>query len=165
MARPLPSSPRSLRCCDSASASWEPHCNLGGETSQNFKEPFSKIVFGDLNGEKIEKLEKMLKAHPKADNFGLVRSESILYEILPKNIHKGTALIKLCELLGIDKKKTIAIGDNYNDIGMIKEAGIGVAVGNAEQAVKDVADEVTLTNNEGAIARIIYNLDDGKYKF
>lgn len=42
VARPLPSSPRSLRCCDSASASWEPHCNLGGETSQNFKEPFSK---------------------------------------------------------------------------------------------------------------------------
>lgn len=62
---------------------------------KTFKEPFSKIVFGDLNGEKIEKLEKILKVHPKADNFGLVRSESILYEILPKNIHKGTALIKL----------------------------------------------------------------------
>ena len=57
---------------------------------------------------------------------------------------------------------TIAVGDNENDISMIKEAKIGIAVGNALDIVKESADLVTVTNDENAIAEIIYDLDIGE---
>jgi len=46
----------------------------------------------------------------------------------------------------------MAVGDSLNDISMIKEAGIGVAMGNAQQLVKETADHITLTNQENGVA-------------
>lgn len=140
--------------------------NTGNATAdyKNFNLPFGKVIFADTNGENLEKAERLLRAHKRADEFDFVRSEKILLEILPKNVHKGTALTKLCEKTNIDIKRTIAIGDYNNDIGMIKAAGVGVAVGNAVDEVKAVADIITNTNDDNAIARIIYDLEDGKIK-
>ena len=58
----------------------------------------------------------------------------------------------MCKGLGIDPSEVIAFGDAENDLEMIQFAGHGVAMGNACDALKDVADEVTLTNNEDGIA-------------
>ena len=56
---------------------------------------------------------------------------------------------------GISLDNTVAVGDNLNDLSMIKAAGVGVAVGNADKRLKDAADYVTVTNNECAVAEII----------
>ena len=61
----------------------------------------------------------------------------------------------LCKFLKIDIKDVIAIGDGLNDISMIKTAGLGVAMENAEKEVKEIADEITSTNLENGVAKIL----------
>ena len=76
-------------------------------------------------------------------------------ELNSHDAHKGNALLKLCEYLNIDPSETMAFGDGLNDLSMLKTAGIGVAMGNAEQQVKDVADFVTDTNDNEGVAKAI----------
>jgi DNA segregation ATPase FtsK/SpoIIIE-like protein len=117
-----------------------------------------------VSEEEIQKIEKMLKSHPLANEFDFIRSEKTLYEILPKGIGKGTSIINLCHHLNINANKAIAIGDYNNDISMFKVAGIGIAVSNACKEALDAADYITVSNEEHAIARVIYDLENGKYK-
>lgn len=128
---------------------------------EDINEPIFKIVFADESEERILNLEKILKSHSDADKFDFIRSERRLYEILPKGVSKGNVLLKLADLLKIDRKKTIAVGDYHNDISMIKSAGVGIAVSNAADQVKAVAERVTVSNEENAIAQIIDELDKG----
>ena len=127
------------------------------------EEPIAKIVFVTDNEDTILLLEKELKNHPLADNFDFIRAEKTLYEILPKGITKGTALTKLAEYLKIDINKTIVIGDYYNDISMFNAAGISFAVSNACNEALEVADYITVSNEENAIAKVIYDLYYEKY--
>lgn len=124
-------------------------------------EPIAKIVFGDKSDENIRKLAECLSAHPRAGEFGFVRSEFTLYEILPKGINKGSIIPRLAEHLGVDMKNTIAVGDYNNDIPMIKAAGIGIAVANACEEAKAAADIITVSNEEHAIAKIISDIENG----
>ena len=126
-------------------------------------EPIAKIVFGSESEDDIQRMEKMLKSHPLANNFDFIRSEKTLYEILPKGTGKGTSIVKLCQHLGIDVNKTVAIGDYNNDISMFSAAGIGIAVANGCKEAKDAADFVTVSNEEHAIANVIGGLQSGKY--
>lgn len=123
-------------------------------------ETVAKIVFADDKEENIIALDKMLKSHELADKFGFIRSDKFLYEILPKGVNKGTVLEKMAELLGIDMKRTVALGDYNNDVCMLRTAGVGVAVANACPEAIAAADTVTVSNEEHAIARIIYDLDE-----
>ncbi|MBA1341929.1 MAG: Phosphoglycolate phosphatase [ANME-2 cluster archaeon] len=59
------------------------------------------------------------------------------------DVNKGTALVSVAEMMGLDTGDFVAIGDSANDIEMIRTAGLGVAVGNAHPALKDAADLVT----------------------
>ena len=77
------------------------------------------------------------------------------FSCINKNASKGNAIIGLCKYLKIDIKDIIAIGDELNDLSMIKTAGLGVAMGNAFEEVKKVANEVTKTNMENGVAHII----------
>ena len=126
-------------------------------------EPVAKIVFGTDEIADILEMEKLLKSHPLADKFDFIRSERTLYEILPRGVHKGLALAKLTEYLGIDVKKTVAVGDYNNDIGMFRAAGIGIAVANACPEAIAAADAVTVSNEEHAIAHVIADLEQGAY--
>lgn len=127
------------------------------------KEPIAKIVFGSESEEEIQKIEKMLKSHPLANEFDFIRSEKTLYEILPKGIGKGTSIINLCNHLSINVNNAIAIGDYNNDISMFKAAGTGIAVSNACDEALAEADYITVSNEEHAIAKVIYDLESGKY--
>lgn len=83
-------------------------------------------------------------------------SSDLYMEINAKNVNKATALRKVCNSYGINMENTLVIGDNYNDVAMIEEAGIGVAVANAHLQVKEVANFVTeANNNQGAVAEAI----------
>lgn len=131
---------------------------------EDCKENFMKIVFADMDEKQMQFLIELLASHRKAKDFEFVRSAKILYEIIPKGVSKGNVLCKMAELLGVDIKKTIAVGDYNNDISMIKTAGLGFAVANAVDEVKAVADYITVRNDESAIAAIIEGLDKGIYK-
>ena len=123
-----------------------------------------KIVFAHTDPKQVDELAKLLLAHPSASNYDFIRSELNLYEILPKGANKGNVLVKIAEILGIDIKKTIGIGDYNNDISLIKSAGIGVAVANAVDEAKLVADYITVSNDQHAIRQIIDDLDKGVLK-
>lgn len=86
------------------------------------------------------------------DQTSQMYSETYYYEIMPKDVSKGHTLLEIAEYLGIDKENIIAFGDQDNDMSMIKMAGVGVAMGNAIDSLKEAADYVTLTNNEDGIA-------------
>ncbi|MBQ2719023.1 MAG: HAD family phosphatase [Clostridia bacterium] len=122
------------------------------------EEPLSKVLFGIKTEEELLAVERTLRSHPLAEEFDFIRSETHLFEILPKGVHKGLALQKLAEHLGIDPKMTVAIGDYDNDIGMFRTAHVGVAVANACPAARAAADYVTVSNEESAIARVIAEL-------
>ena len=79
-------------------------------------------------------------------------------EINHKDAQKGIAVAHYAETLGLSMKQTFAIGDNFNDVSMIHDAGIGVAMGNAPEAVKAVADFVTDTNVNGGVAKAIWRV-------
>lgn len=89
------------------------------------------------------------------DKYDVTCSAKVLVEVSPLGDNKGTAVKFLAEKFGIPIEKTVAAGDNLNDLSMIEAAGVGVAVGNATEALKNAADFVAVTNNEGAIAQII----------
>lgn len=90
-----------------------------------------------------------------SDRFDVTCSADCLVEISPLYDNKGEALKFLANSYGIPLDETIAIGDNLNDLSMIKAAGIGVAVGNAVDELKQNADFITVSNDEGAVAKII----------
>jgi Cof subfamily protein (haloacid dehalogenase superfamily) len=79
-------------------------------------------------------------------------------EIVPLGVHKAEALRHLTEILGLDLTQVAAIGDGLNDIEMLTEAGLGIAMGNAPEAVKSVAAWVTGTNNEAGVAQAVQKL-------
>jgi len=78
-------------------------------------------------------------------------------EINSGDAHKGAALLELCRQLGIDPAATMAFGDGLNDITMLQTAAVGVAMGNAAQQVKDVADFITDTNDNDGVAKAVQN--------
>lgn len=89
------------------------------------------------------------------DRFDVTCSAKVLVEISPKEDNKGAALKYLAKHYGIPMEKTVAVGDNLNDLSMIVAAGVGCAVGNAEEELKRAADFVAVSNNDGAVAQII----------
>ncbi|CEG27033.1 Cof-type HAD-IIB family hydrolase [Bacillus sp. B-jedd] len=76
-------------------------------------------------------------------------------EVNAVGINKAEALKKVCEKLEINMDNVMAVGDSLNDILMIKEAGLGIAMGNAQDVVKNEANWVTANNNESGVAKAI----------
>jgi hypothetical protein len=87
-------------------------------------------------------------------------SSSALVEISAAGVTKAAGLAWLCEQRGIEAGEVIAFGDMPNDIPLLTWAGRSVAMGNAHPAVKKVADEVGLTNDEDGVARYLSDLFD-----
>ena len=105
-------------------------------------------------GEKAAMLEKELQER-FGEYLSIYRSEPFFIEVMPKNVDKATSLKEMLGIIGIKREDTICCGDGYNDISMIKFAGVGVAMGNAQPAVKEVADYITATNDEDGLVQVI----------
>lgn len=88
-------------------------------------------------------------------NITFVLSKENYLEIVSKSASKAQALKELANYYQIDLSQTIACGDNFNDVPMIKEAGLGVAMQNAPAKVKEAADIVTATNNHHGVAEVL----------
>lgn len=87
--------------------------------------------------------------------FSGVRSQPVIYEAMPKGVTKAFALERLAQRLEINPEEIMALGDANNDIEMLQFAGLGVAMGNSSQHVKDLADYVTDSNEENGVATAI----------
>lgn len=87
--------------------------------------------------------------------LSICRSEPFFLEIMPQGIDKAASLQKLLEMLGLTREQIICCGDGFNDISMIEFAGLGVAMGNAQEIVKKSADFVTGTNDEDGLVTVI----------
>jgi Cof subfamily protein (haloacid dehalogenase superfamily) len=85
----------------------------------------------------------------------VVKSAPYFLEVLNKQAHKGAAVKNLAEHLGIKQEEVMAIGDNENDLTMVEYAGIGVAMANATENVKNAADVLTASNEEDGVAEVI----------
>lgn len=92
-------------------------------------------------------------AAPFVGKLSMMFTANFYYEFTALGVDKGTALRKTMEQMQIKPEECIAFGDSENDIPMLKYAGIGVAMGNAQQGVKDIADEITDDNNHDGIAK------------
>jgi Cof subfamily protein (haloacid dehalogenase superfamily) len=103
----------------------------------------------------LEKVELILKEHFK-DSLNIYRSEPYFLEIMPLHIDKAYSLSILLEHLGLSKEQMISCGDGYNDLTMIEYAGMGVAMANARDTIKEAADYITLSNDEDGIAHVIH---------
>lgn len=130
---------------------------------RDIKEDIAKVVFCFDEDDTCEKIKNILINHPLADKFDFIRSEKRLFEILPKDSGKGRSIEKLAEIYNTEK--TIAVGDFDNDISMFKKARIAVAVSNACKEALEMADIITVSNEENAIAKIIYDIEKGKIRF
>lgn len=117
---------------------------------------------------------KLFVAHPELSDIELVglvaavvpegvnvtTSGVSFVELTPTGADKGAALARYAMTLGIDATQVLAFGDNQNDLTMLEWAGHGVAMGNALDIVKEVADEVTATNLEHGVAQVIQRVLD-----
>lgn len=104
--------------------------------------------------DKAPELEKQLQ-EKYGDIASVYRSEPFFIEIMPKNVDKATSLDRMLENIGMIREDAICCGDGFNDISMIKYAGTGVAMGNAQPAVKEAADYITGTNDEDGLVQVI----------
>lgn len=106
--------------------------------------------------ENIQKIIDFVYERPEYTNSAhWVRSENHYFEMLPIGVNKGSGFQKLLEIMGKKDAFTVGIGDYNNDIELIEQASLGVAVASAQQSAKDAADLVVCDNNRGAISEVI----------
>lgn len=112
------------------------------------------IIVEDENKEKLWRAKEELQSIYN-DKLHIVSSGTNNFEIMIGNVSKGNAVAYLADSLHIPSEEIMCIGDSENDISMLKFAGLGVAMGNGLQMVKDVADFVTDTNDNDGVAKAI----------
>ena len=125
-------------------------------TKESLNTDFYKILLmGDE--EQLNEFETYIPQEWR-DEFYLVRSQKYLVEVLTKGVNKAFGLEKLAQKLNIQPSEIAAIGDAANDIEMLEYAGLAVAMGNASEEVKAIADIVTDTNENNGVIKAIDQL-------
>lgn len=115
--------------------------------------PLNKILLAGQPEYLKEVYQKI--SEPFVDKLSSMFTASVYYEFTAKGIDKANALNEVLAPMGILPEDTISFGDGQNDLSIIKFAGIGVAMGNAVEELKNAADEITLSNDEDGIAVIL----------
>ncbi len=116
-------------------------------------EPVTKVLMVN-DSEKLIKVERKLQVE-LAGKLSVMRSKPFFLEFTEDGVTKGTSLEQLIQTLGISREEVIAMGDSYNDLTMIKFAGLGVAMGNAPDDIKESADYITDTNMNDGVAKVV----------
>ncbi len=113
----------------------------------------TKVLFCAPRPE-LEVLERQL-LDEYAGQIELTYSSPIYLEATAAGVDKSTAIRDFCLTQGISAERTMAFGDNGNDVTMLRAAGVGVAMGNAIPEAKEAADVVTSSHDEEGIARVL----------
>lgn len=124
------------------------------------KENWYKIIYTALPFQ-IKQLEKYLKSISNTTE-NLMASSPFSFEMVNEGTNKGNAVLKLAEILGVEKERTAAIGDYYNDWEMLKAVGFPACCGQAPDDMKAISKLVTCHCNYGAVADLIEHLINNK---
>ena len=129
------------------------------KTFTNFEDTFSKnqkfakIMYISNNVNYLDSIRKQIDLK---DIFDVTISSNMYMEFIPKGINKGFGLQNLCNILNIDIKNTIGVGDSLNDIELIKKSGLGIGVNNVIESVKPYCDVILDSdNNNSPITEIV----------
>ncbi|MDY5540180.1 MAG: Cof-type HAD-IIB family hydrolase [Lachnospiraceae bacterium] len=109
------------------------------------------------DGDYLARVEEQLKME-LGSRYSILRSEPYFLEIMPEGIDKAQSLERLLAHVGIERKEMAAFGDGFNDRSMLVYAGLGVAMGNAQEPVKEAADYIAPTNDEDGVAWVIEHM-------
>ena len=125
----------------------------------NLKNPIHKVLLTgkpDYVGSIIDEFKQ-----PFGDSLSIYRSAPFFIEIMAQGIDKAASLDRLVKILGMKQEEVMAFGDGYNDLSMIEYAGMGIAMDNAVDGVKERANYITLSNNDDGIADALYKMIEG----
>lgn len=89
------------------------------------------------------------------ERYNIYKSQAFILEILPKDVDKGFSMRLLGDMLGLEKKQIMGIGDQENDLSLVENAGLGIAMQNAIDQVKDAADYITRSNDNNGVAHAL----------
>lgn len=119
----------------------------------NFKETVDFSVNKVLLTGKPEYVENIIDEfkQPYVNSLSIYRSAPFFIEVMAQGIDKAASLQMLIKRLGIKQEEVISFGDGYNDLSLVEFAGMGVAMENAVDQVKQYADYITLSNDEEGI--------------
>ena len=118
------------------------------------KEEVCKLIVTNTDYDYLQQIHAEIR--PLLDDITVSFSSNRYIEFMHKGVNKGAGLWKLADILGVAHEETMAIGDNINDIDMLKAAGLSVGVHNLNPVIRQYCDVVTdATNNEGAVAEAI----------
>ncbi|UCZ54673.1 Cof-type HAD-IIB family hydrolase [Bacillus shivajii] len=123
-------------------------------------ELFKILAFSEDHG----KRDRARKRLVEAVNVDVSASGKENLEINHKEATKGNGLKIMAETYGVDLSETMVLGDNFNDVSMMEVAGLSVAMGNAEDEIKELCDEVTDKNTNDGVAKAIYRVLENKTK-
>jgi len=111
---------------------------------------------------RVSEAKKKLKALPD-NGCDVVVTSPFSIEIMPEKVNKGSAVLKLAEIMGIDRDKTAGIGDYYNDLDMLKSVSVPACCGQAPSKLKSLAEFVACHCNKGAVADFLEYLENNKF--
>jgi len=127
------------------------------KTTDDFKKAVVNQTIKTLSTGMPEVIAEVEKRYIETlgDRFSICRSMPFFLEVMPQGVNKAATLGRLLKTLGYTPVDMVACGDGFNDIEMVKYAGFGVAMGNAIDEVKAVADYVTRSNDDNGIVDVI----------
>lgn len=121
---------------------------------------YVKLLAWTPNNEILLKVREFCDRFPEVTTTSSVKG---LLEIAPAGNSKGSGVMHLCEVLGLNKDEICVFGDYINDLPMFRAAGMSVAVGNADDEVKKKATFVTSSNNEDGVANAVLRICSGEF--
>ena len=140
--------------------------NLGsGVFIDDFHEIIAQdLTFGNISAISIDH-DKLCEGREYFGNYAgmsMTIAGNNIFEMIHPSVSKGNALEHLTAHVGIALEDVMAVGDNYNDISMLEKVGASVAVGNAEDEVKEICKYQSLSNDERGVAHIIHKMLTGQ---
>lgn len=111
-----------------------------------------KIGYHSEDQEILKEIRKKLQ---RFQNIEITNSHPNNIEVNPSGVNKADAIKKVGKKLGISLEEVMAVGDSLNDATMIERCGLGVAMGNAQPKIKEIADYITDTNENDGVAKVI----------
>ena len=119
---------------------------------------WGKVIFMDYpwNIKRIIKYINTLKN----DKLEFMSSSIVSFEMLNEKTNKGTAVMRVADMLGIDREHTSAIGDYFNDYAMLKAVGLPACCGQAPKGIHEIAQFHACHCNKGAVAELLKHIEE-----
>jgi Cof subfamily protein (haloacid dehalogenase superfamily) len=114
-----------------------------------------KVTVFDAEPARLDQFQTLFEQNWSTDEIAMVRSGDFFIDFMRPHVNKGTALARYASSKGIASEHVVAVGNYNNDIEMLSFAGMGIAVANATEDVKQVADVMVASNNEDGVAEAI----------